>query len=152
MTIKELWTTKGDPTEYEGMPVHPGRLLFMHVVAKTTQVGAAIGATAGAGANLFGYNVPIGAWAARGALIGAPLGVALILKKATSIDADGITDRGFRLAHNKGQNAVDAISLGGLTLGLLVSRGPPLGLSGAALGVAAGAFSFPIVKKSGLAD
>jgi hypothetical protein len=93
---------QGDTVSYEGMPARPGHVLFIHVVKKGAQAGAVLGTAFGLGANLCGYIVPVGACAARGAIWGAPIGAAMVMGKARSLDADGITDRGYRIACNQG--------------------------------------------------
>jgi len=150
MGVLDLATARGDTETCEGMPRFPGHVLFVHVVTKTTQAGAVLGLVAGAATRALGRDVSIASWAAWGAIVGAPLGAAMVVAKASGVDSDGIVDRGYRLVHNEGQNTMDALSLGGLLVGLAASRRPPLGLSGAAVGVAAGAASYPIARKAGV--
>lgn len=150
MPISDLWTARGDTHEYEGMPRYPGLTLATHVVVKTTQVGVLLGALTGIGGSFFGYQLHVGSCAARGGIIGAPLGALVLLKRAQTLDEDGVIDRGYRLSHNEGQRTVDALTVAGAAIGLLASRGGPAGLGGAALGATAGMASYPIVKKAGI--
>lgn len=152
MRFTELLGTRVSPedqAEYSGMPRHPGRVLAAHVVFKTTQVGAVLGTVGSLASGLIGFPAGVAAWAANGALVGAPVGVVLIAARARTLDVEGVVDRGYRIVHNDGQRGVDRLATLGAVAGLALQRNRPLGLSGAGAGIALGVLCYPLAKRLG---
>mmetsp|Transcript_19766 Transcript_19766/g.42643 ORF Transcript_19766/g.42643 Transcript_19766/m.42643 type:complete len:156 (+) Transcript_19766:180-647(+) len=127
----------------DGAPVRPGAVLLGHVVLKGVQAGSFIGTAVGLLSSLRWPNTSITLSAGRGALIGAPVGAAMVLLKATQIDEEGVIDRGYRIMHNEHQVFVDTVSSAGGVVGLAIARRPPFGIGSAAVGMAAALLACP---------
>eukprot|EP00752_Nemacystus_decipiens_P001701 g1647.t1 len=120
--------SKYDESVVKDMPEYPGLALTSHVMLKFVQVGSCLGSIASVGVWLRSsdksFSSLVGRQWPRCAGIGGAAGIALTVPamylKMTTVDLDGLEDRAYRLALNRGVRTVDFYSaLGGVTALLL---------------------------------
>lgn len=136
---------------YDGMPKRPGGVLVGHVVLKGAQLGSVLGCIGGAAAGAW-LKLPVfkqsASWAGRGFLLGATAMAAKMTDgkdaRGALLTADGVTDRGYRIAHNEKVHFADCVSGAGALAGLVATKFKP---GGAAVGLALGVLSSPVLWK-----
>eukprot|EP00903_Cladosiphon_okamuranus_P009669 g9200.t1 len=120
--------SKYDESVVKDMPEYPGLALLSHVMLKMIQFGSCIGSIASVGvwlkssdksfSSLLGRQWP--RCAGVGGAAGIFLTVPMMYDKMKTVDLDGLEDRAYRIALNKGVQTVDFYSaVGGVTALLL---------------------------------
>ncbi|CAM9559000.1 unnamed protein product [Pylaiella littoralis] len=167
-------SSKYDESVMKDMPAYPGLALTSHVMLKFVQLGSCVGSIASVGVWLKssdrGFSSLLTRQWPRFAGLGGAAGILLTLpmmyKKMETIDLDGLEDRAYRIALNKGVQTVDFYSaVGGVTALLLGFSTRRVGGGGGAAravargvspwsvmaqGIAAGTATFAIGKGVGL--
>lgn len=125
---------KVDASKYtaQDMPEYPARVLTNHCLMKGLQAGAVMGTFVITPIYTVYRKVPLPlAWklcAFPASLLGSSVGLALLMGKELQggLDVDGVDDRAYRIAQNKGQTRLDGYSMvgaaAGATVGALVGK------------------------------